>query len=470
MKIAGLFRKLFLFMALLAGLPAIAQEETLTESNNIRIDPEWMKAFGAGSDISSVYDVKTDRNGNIYQTGYFSRYLHLEQQTIAPKCQTGDCSNYFFLSKHDNRGQLLWVRYALGNSRPAAMAFDSKGNIFVAGTVWSRGLRFTSEDTLTVKLDKPNNYDNGIFICKYSPEGKVLQTSFHRDTHPQEASGLYLDKQANLYVAGSFHYRSYDRRDEVKRSFLLLKFNKKGKLLWQQKGDTVSTSDASAVHVHKGQAYVTGGYWKEMKLGQHSFTWNYSTNRAFVASFNAKGKLLWATDSIGKPYGAYGKDLASDAKGNLYVYGKTVTDDLFLARLDKAGKPVWAQTTKGRTQYPQQMLLDKNNNIYLCGQGYSAEFSSSGPDRYGYKTGANLDLFLASYSDKGELRWLKAGGGEGTNYCRAIALNKNSLIALGAHNAKLQFNDTILTPRNAHSFWLASFDLKKLEFMDPSPQ
>ncbi len=469
MKTAGLFRKLLLFLAFILARQAFAQEEIQPESNNIRIDPEWIKQFSTG-DFSTVSDVKTDRDGNIYQTGYFSQYLQMGSQSVDPKCKTGDCRNYFFLSKHDSQGKLLWIRYAVGTARSVGLAFDRKGDVYLAGNVWSKTLRFTSEDTTTVMLDKPNDYNAGFFSCKYKPDGKVLESRFYKSSRPQSISGFFLDNKDNFYAAGSYQYRSYRQRSETKNSFLLSKFNRKGKLRWQLQGDTASLSGISSVYVHKGKdVFITGSFQKELKIGSRRLKNTYSEGKIFVARLDSKGNLKWATDSLGKAYGSFGKTIACDQKGNPYVLGVVPGSNLLLAGFDKLGNLQWAHTSKGHSQYPQQMLIVEDN-IYLCGQGYSTEFGSTGPNKYAYKTESNLDVFLAGYSTTGELRWLKAGGGRGTSYCSAMAVHTNSLIAAGSHNDLFQFQDSTLEVTHNYPLWLAKFDLKKLEFIDTSPQ
>ncbi|MFO7656773.1 MAG: hypothetical protein R6W78_06875, partial [Bacteroidales bacterium] len=95
------------------------------ESANVRMDPEWVQTYEAGG-FSWAYDILADVYGNTYSTGYFSRYLKLDdEKSIEPttKC-SARCPDTYFLMKHDPLGNLLWVRYGNGNSRPARLALD----------------------------------------------------------------------------------------------------------------------------------------------------------------------------------------------------------------------------------------------------------------------------------------------------------------------------------------------------------
>jgi hypothetical protein len=449
-----------------------AQEYLDIESNNIRIEPEWTVTYEAGDFIWS-YDIKIDNNGNTYSTGYFQRNLKTKEKYIEPttKCASR-CPDTYFLMKHDNKGNLIWIRYANGNSRPSKVVIDHKGFIYTIGSVYSTELIFTSSDSEIVKLEKPNDYNSGIFICKYDSTGKVIKTKFLSDGKSEFVNDILIDDEENIYLGGGYQFRSYNNRSEVKNSFLLMKLNYSFELIWKQVGDTIGRSVINSIFIDsKTNVVATGGFENNIKFGKTEFSTSRSDGNAFVAKFNNNGKLDWAIDSLGKFRMGSGQEIVCDKNGNAYVTVNTSYSFLFFSKIDKSGKLQWINTIKGKSSNTnQKMLLDNKSNIYLCGEGYGAVFGSNSSELFSYKSKGGTDFYLAKYNSKGECLWLKVGGGKGTDYCKAIALYNNNLYAFGWFGNEMSFNEKILKSKSGYTFWLANFDLKKLEKVDKSPQ
>ncbi len=470
-------KKYILFISTLICVTAfffnnsLAQEYLDIESNNIRIDPEWV-ATNEAIGFSNAYDSKTDKDGNIFTTGYFQNSLITENKTISPQCKLNDsCSDIYFLSKRDNKGNLLWIRYANGNSRPCKIAIDSKGFIYIAGAVYSKELFFTSLDSIIIKLDKPYNYNSGIFICKYDTYGKLIISKFYSEGKSEFPNDLVVDNKDNIYLGGAYQFRNFKKRDEVKNSFLLLKLNSNFEKQWEQKGDTIGSSHINSLFLDlNANIYSTGSFHNKLKLEKTLLINAGYEQNFFVAKFNGKGKLDWATDSLRKFKAGWGSGIVCDKQGNAYVSVNTSESHSFLTKFDSKGKMQWINTIKGNSSNnSQKILIDEKDNIYLAGEGYGAVFGSNSSSFFSYKSHGSIDFYIAKYNSKGECLWLKTGGGKGTDYCKSISIYKNELYAFGIFRNEMIFNQTLIKS-NYNAFWLAKFDLKKLELIEKSPQ
>jgi len=155
-----------------------AQKSNLSEE--IRVEPDWVESFASNNFIPS--DIETDSSGNIYTSGTFNRILinkKNEQLSRITNNSSSNQANSYFLIKHNHKGELLWIRTASGKSRTYEIELDAYGNIYTIGEVFSKEITFNSLDSLFVSLDKPNTISSrGIFICKYSPKGKIIATKF----------------------------------------------------------------------------------------------------------------------------------------------------------------------------------------------------------------------------------------------------------------------------------------------------
>ena len=104
--------------------------------------------------------------------------------------------------------------------------------------------------------------------------------------------------------------------------------------------------------------------------------------------------------------------------------------DVFVARLDAAGRVLWAKSAGGSlADVAVGLTLDASNNAYVVGSLYgSAQFggqSTSGPDN-------RQDGFVARIGGQGQWDWVRrAGNGDGTNYPTVI----NDVVVLPGNSA-----------------------------------
>ncbi|MBK8368981.1 MAG: SBBP repeat-containing protein [Bacteroidetes bacterium] len=76
-----------------------------------------------------IYNIKTDRNGNIYITGFFeSSVMSIGTFTFANTASTKS-----FIAKYDSNGNVLWVKKPIGfgNDRSESIAIDAAGNFLL---------------------------------------------------------------------------------------------------------------------------------------------------------------------------------------------------------------------------------------------------------------------------------------------------------------------------------------------------
>lgn len=467
--IQQLLLSFFVFLALVPTLSA--QTHLDGETPNTRIDPLWTKMFKTEG-FSWAHDIKTDAAGNSYLAGYFQRGLEWEGKTIRPNCKSGHCPDTYFLMKLSPTGQPLWLSMAQGNARPQRIAIDKDGAIYTVGSVYSEQLQFVSTANKdSVWLDKPKNYKSGLFICKYNTEGKLLKTKFYGEVRSAKPNDLVVDDKGQLYIGGQYEFRYSYQPSMVRNSLLLLKFDTNWDLAWKIQGDTLGTSTIQSLCKSNGSTlYVTGNYEGTLRIGSLLHT-SKKSNQFILAQVSTNGKIQWLTDSLKNARGMYGENMVADSEGNAYVAASTPYGSAYLAKVNKKGAVVWLQTiqAKGRN-HSSRMLIDASDRIYLCGEGYGAVFPSTGPQLLSYKSKGGTDFYIASYSDKGQLLWLKAGGGAGTDYCKSIALYRNHLLGFGWFDNEMAFKDTVLKGKKGQVFWLGQFALEQLAAPPGKPQ
>ncbi|MCC5927009.1 MAG: T9SS type A sorting domain-containing protein [Bacteroidetes bacterium] len=189
--------------------------------------------------------------------------------------------------------------------------------------------------------------------------------------------------------------------------------------------------------------------------------------------------------------------VVKDAYGNSYFTGGftgTITlgsttlhssadFDMFVAKLDANNNPVWARMASGATNLPEQFSLDggtslavdSEGNIYVAGTFVkSLTFVSETGDTLQTITDGrddenlNFELFVAKYSNDGELLWLDGGNSGSTGAPNTLAIDRNVAASIildedGYPYVAGAFSGTYLFGEEAYvvgksDFFLASLD------------
>ncbi|MCH8524750.1 MAG: T9SS type A sorting domain-containing protein [Balneolales bacterium] len=189
--------------------------------------------------------------------------------------------------------------------------------------------------------------------------------------------------------------------------------------------------------------------------------------------------------------------VVKDAYGNSYFTGgftgsitlgsttlhSSADFDMFVAKLDANNNPVWARMASGATNLPEQFSLDggtslavdSEGNIYVAGTFVkSLTFVSETGDTLQTITDGrddenlNFELFVAKYSNDGELLWLDGGNSGSTGAPNTLAIDRNVAASIildedGYPYVAGAFSGTYLFGEEAYvvgksDFFLASLD------------
>jgi len=425
-----------------------------------RPDPEWLRTYVSG-DFCWAYDVQVDQAGNSYSTGYFQRNLKLAQgKYIEPKTTCyARCPDTWFLMKHDPNGNLLWVRYAEGNSRPARIAIDPNGFIWVAGNFYGGKVDFITADDRKLTLNGTEGLNSSLFIAHYNSNGELLHLIMPRIDFEVELFDFRGDMEGNFYLAGAKLFRTYDKTYEVKRTFALLSYDQEFHLRWSLLGDTVGQSHINAVCAdNQGNVIATGGFHDDIRIGKSQFTTRDYNAMTFAFKANRKGDVEWAIDSLGIYTNGAGASMALNSKGDAFIVTTSSYSRTCLNRISSRGKPEWSVPINGKASvYHERLLLDKEERIWLAGEGYGFDVVSKNETITTLSSKGGTDPFMLHFSADGNLLQALSGGGAGTDYLKAIALKDDKLLAFGWFGGDMVFGDTVVKTRDGYIFWIGQF-------------
>ncbi len=263
-----------LFMLLLISL---SSSQDLTQ--------QWAARFnGTASTIDLAQDMVLDNSGNAYVTGYANN--------------TGTSKDYVTL-KYNPEGNLLWSKSyngeVSGGDYSFAIALDAQNNVYVTG-----------------RSDRGGTTYSDITTIKYNTSG-VQQWVTHYDAGfngLDEACGITVDNQANVYVVGKT-YRTATNPDMV-----VVKYNSSGVVQW---GNVYNGTGNS---IDYGYSVAVDGSGNVIICGVSVGT--NSGSDCITIKYNSAGVEQWLVRYNGPDNQSdYGQVVKVDAMGNVYVTGVT---------------------------------------------------------------------------------------------------------------------------------------------------
>lgn len=248
-----------------------------------------------------------------------------------------------------------------GNDSIAALAVDSSGNIYVAGTGGVIKYNSTGEESwvrntpvVAMSVDVSGNvYITGTAgTKKYDSNGNELWAW----NVPAEV--IATDSSGNVYIVGS----KYDSNVNVVGSTIAMKLDTNGNELWSR-----NIPGGYVVVDSSGNLYVSR---------RHDTSGRWGFGVIHTTKYDTSGSELWTAQYGGSGYNTYyyPKAITVDSSGNVYLAGRYswgFRSKLITVKYDSNGNQLWSASS-GRVPdavIPSAISTDTNGNVYVatCG-------------------------------------------------------------------------------------------------------
>ena len=328
----------------------------------------------------------------------------------------------------------LWAKSAGGNNYSddgRNISIDANGNSFVVGYFQSPVITFGS---FTLYNADATGNSTDVFIVKYSSTGNVLWAKSAGGNSWDEGYGICVDVSGNAIITGRFQsgsivFDSFTLGNVGANDIFITKYDSLGNVTWAKRAGGSSFERGYAVNTDASENILLTGifYSPQIVFGNDTLVNSGNNVDVFIAKYDSSGNPLWARSA--KDAASY--SVCTDAQGNAvmtgWFNGTTITfgndtltnasnaSDIFIVKYDAYGNVLWAKSAGGTNEDKcNGISADASGNTYITG------FFKSSAIVFGNDTLTNInytgnvdDIFVAKYDSSGSVVWAKSIGGTG---------------------------------------------------------
>ncbi len=292
------------------------------------------------------------------------------------------------------------------------------------------------------------------------------------DGGTDEAAAVGLDRDGNLYVAGTFSGKldlgGVVLTTQGGADIYLASFTPAGAHRWSRSFGGAGDDAVRGLAVDgEDNVYITGAFSQQINLGGQTLA-SKGSEDIYVASYTRAGFPRWSQSFGSAGYDA-GHGVAADAGGWVYVTGAFSNDvafgslplyskgghDVFLARFDAQGKHSWSKSF-GSTNADQGLAIAAAEGGDTTVAGVHAGSISFGGKALAARGGS--DVFLASFDAAGKHRWSRSFGSTGDDRGGAVALDRAANVYLaGAFRGQIDLGGGARHSEGGQDAFLASY-------------
>ncbi len=341
---------------------------------------------------ASTECIQVDAASNVYVVGHFTLTADFDPGPGVFNLTTINQNDAFIL-KLDPAGNFLWAKSHGGPMSEIAYSVT----ISVAGIVYTTGYFLG-----TVDFDPGAGVFNltssgtECFISALDASGNFLWAK-HIESFSQ-GYDITTNALGDLIIAGEFTGTNdfdpgagvFNLTSAGGGDIFILKLDGLGNFIWAKSvGGIGSDADESVALDPLGNVYISGRFSFTSDFDPGPATFNLTVSGStdiFVLKLSATGNFLWATQ-LGGPTPDAGKDIATDAAGNVYTTGifqgiadfdpgpgvfnltSMGSNDIFISRLNADGSFGWAVGFGSVTSEDegQGISVDATGSVYTTG-------------------------------------------------------------------------------------------------------
>lgn len=342
-------------------------------------------------------------------------------------------------------------------------AVDKNGSIFLAGSF---------DETMDIGgglLTSAGSSD--VYIARLNPSGGHVWSKRYGNASTQAANGITVDEEGNLLVTGSFQgtidFGGSVLSSEGSDDIFVAKLSPSGGHIWSYSYGGVGSQVGLRVGWDSFEyVYLAGRFAGTINSIDGPIT-SQGLDDIFIAGLDPFGNMYF-----GKGIGGLGYDTVlgmavEPIAGDILVTGRFATtidfgdgamtsagsDDVFLARLDYFGGPLWSKRFGDvQAQSGSAVVLDPGGDIFLAGDFAGSIDFGDGP----LVSAGGMDIFVAKLSASGSPLWGKRFGDAAEQRVASISSDASgNVILTGYFQGDLDFGNGAIKSQGGKDIFIA---------------
>ncbi len=344
------------------------------------------------------------------------------------------------------------------------VATDASGNIVIVGNFFG---------TIDLGGGPLTSAAGAVFVAKLDPAGNHIWSKRFGDTNSVYARSVATDAAGNVVITGhfdgAFDFGGGPLTSAGGSDVFVAKFDPAGNHLWSKRfGDPTSQGGYSVATDAAGNVVVMGNFFGTIDLGSGLLT-SAGSSDVFVAKFDPAGNPVWS-QRFGGANDQSGESVATDAAGNAVVTGAFTgiadfgggpltgmgDDDIFVAKLDATGNHLWSKRFGDADyQVAKSVATDAAGNVVLGGYFFGAVDLGGGL----LTSAGGADVFVAKLDPAGNHVSSKRFGDTSNQLGQSVAVDTaGHVVITGGFDGTVDFGGGALTSAGDQDVFVAKFD------------
>ncbi|MEG1986964.1 MAG: hypothetical protein RR047_00660 [Bacilli bacterium] len=301
----------------------------------------------------------------------------------------------------------------------------------------NQGIDFSGDDLILAgssdfKYSNSVNYTKGLEkgrLAKYDKNDKLIWERVYDEGNNSTFSAVKTLNDGYL-VVGSAEFTTYQIDNKI-REGIIVKYDKDGKKLWEQRYQALSNTKFLDILVEADGYVVIGqSIYENMELGNHE------TGGGIIVKYDLTGKKLWEGNYGGNKSGIF-NDIVKVNNGYVVV-GRDSKDTGIVVFFDEAGKKKWSRNYSYTDTEGFQALAVKDNYLYVVGS--KKVWTDTGNEEAdSNRVTKNTEALIVKYDMNGKMYFEKAFGGNGYERYQDVLIEGDQLYLVG-HTTSLDLD------------------------------